>query len=1311
MRDFIKNLGIKTKLIVVFVAVKIIPLIIVAFLAIKGAQQIGESFVEVSREIIVKSRDVVSSTATTAIEDSILALDRKTQSALERLAQEIAQKTADFLRERDHDLLFLAQLSLNQEVIEGFYAAKVRPISVHEPYVYDDKADSWVSTTQVDATQDQDVKAEIPDNEKEFNYNAPLRIEKKTIPLYKEITVYGLAGNEILKVSSLDPELHNISDPANTYVKAEDYYERAKDLGEGEIYVSDVIGAYVGSKIIGPYTKPSAEKAGIPFDPEASAYAGKENPVGKRFEGIIRFVTPIFREGVKTGYLTLALDHAHVMEFTDPVIPVEGGGYSNISDAFTGNYAFMWDSEGRNISHPRDYFIVGFDPDSGQRVPGWLSLDLAEQWKQSGLEDLNRFLSTVTQYDNQTLEKKPNVEQIAQGTVGLDCRYLNFAPQCQGWEQLTRDGGNGSFIIFWSGVWKLTVASAIPYYTGQYGDTKRGFGFVTIGANVDEFHSAANKTKDNIDVTLAEQTHNIESTIETSQMKIVGDVQTTIREMVIYTIFMVVIVMMIAILMSNYMTKRIQSLNSGAAAFAEGKLDYRISIDSGDEIGQLGISFNDMAASIETLMSDLTQNKDMISKQNEELKRLDSIKDEFLANTSHELRTPLNGIIGIAETLLDGATGALPEETNSNLSMIVASGRRLTNLVNDILDFAKLQHYDLQLQLKAVDIHSITEVVLMLSQPLVQEKPVELLNHIASDLPAVAADENRLQQILHNLVGNAIKFTESGSVSVSAEVLNGMAAISVTDTGIGIPEDKFDRIFVSFEQADGSTARQYGGTGLGLAVTKQLVELHGGSISVRSAAGGGAVFTFTLPISHETAEPLRHGDRLGQYHKVAGLAGKTLAPSSEGIAIDDTATVSPEIAWNILVVDDEPVNLQVLKNQLALQPGYAVTAAKSGQEALEAFERNPDFDLVLLDVMMPGLTGYEVCKHLRRKYQRHQLPVVMLTAKNQVTDLVTGFQAGANDYLTKPFIKEELLSRISTQLELKQLNEELESLVKKRTAQLAEAHEEIKQRNQHITESIRYAKRIQEAMIPDVNKIKAVLPHSFFLWQPRDIVSGDFIFTEQRGSTLIVAVMDCTGHGVPGALMTMIALSSLRKIVTEENCSSPATILQQLNSAIKTALHQDREDAPSDDGLDAAIVSIQLPTAGSGHPQMAFAGAKLPLAYVHQDEVHYVKSDPQSLGYKRSDVGYLFTQHIITVEPGMEFYLFSDGYQDQLGGPHQKSFGRKQFKQILQEIHGKPLDRQQEILSQRFHEYRGQEKIIDDVTVVGFRIINNPVLI
>ncbi len=397
-------------------------------------------------------------------------------------------------------------------------------------------------------------------------------------------------------------------------------------------------------------------------------------------------------------------------------------------------------------------------------------------------------------------------------------------------------------------------------------------------------------------------------------------------------------------------------------------------------------------------------------KENENLiTYLEQLKDEFLTNTSHELRSPLNGIIGISKSMIDGATGSLSPDQLYNLSMILSSGRHLSDLINDILDFSMLKHHELKLDLRPVDIRAVADVVLSEAQTLIEEKALQLTNDIPLDLPLINGDEQRIHQILGTLIGNAIKFTDRGGVTISARARrDGMAIITISDTGIGIRADKLHTIFQSFEHV--ASLEQGGGTGLGLSIVKQLVELHGGTIEVESVEGKGSYFTFSVPL---------YKGRLIDTSPEDGIVA-TPATNDQLIQMS-SQELSANSAYTILVVDDELINVQVLTNYLGLQ-NYAVAQAFDGQEAMDAFEEvRPD--LVLLDVMMPRMSGYEVCRKMREQRPAHELPIILLAAKNQMSDMLAGFEAGANDYLTKPFDKNELLTRIKTYLQLSKINQ------------------------------------------------------------------------------------------------------------------------------------------------------------------------------------------------------------------------------------------------------------------------------------------------
>ncbi|MDM8522153.1 PAS domain S-box protein [Desulfococcaceae bacterium HSG8] len=261
--------------------------------------------------------------------------------------------------------------------------------------------------------------------------------------------------------------------------------------------------------------------------------------------------------------------------------------------------------------------------------------------------------------------------------------------------------------------------------------------------------------------------------------------------------------------------------------------------------------------------------------------------------------------------------------------------------------------------------------------------------------------------------------------------------------------------------------------------------------------------------------------------------------------------------------------------------------------------------------------------------------------------------------------------------------------------------------NKKIMDSIRYAKMIQRSLLPNAEQVKIYLPHSFFLWKPRDIVGGDIFFTDFFKNGFVVAVIDCTGHSVPGAFMTMIASSALRRIVKDECCYDPSEILKRLNLIVKKTLHQDTKHALSDDGMDAAICLVRMTDTYFTSFELTFAGARLPLFYTSDGEVTVVRGDKKSIGYKRSDLDFNFTDHTIPIKKGMNFYMATDGFWDQLGSDESsrfkvRSFGMRRLTNLIGEISDLPFEEQREILLQNFNEYKTGNDIQDDVTVVGF---------
>ncbi|MBU3114549.1 ATP-binding protein [Clostridium lacusfryxellense] len=424
-------------------------------------------------------------------------------------------------------------------------------------------------------------------------------------------------------------------------------------------------------------------------------------------------------------------------------------------------------------------------------------------------------------------------------------------------------------------------------------------------------------------------------------------------------------------------------------------------------------------------------------KSSAKLKSLNDLKDDFLAVTSHELKTPLNGIIGLTEGIVNNKYVDLDSELREDLFLVNSSAKRLSNLVNDMMIFSKLKNNEIVLHTKPVNISNIVEMVIKFSHISLNNKSVLLTNKIDKNTPYVYGDEDRIQQILYNLLSNAIKFTHVGEITLSYGIKNSFLEISVLDTGIGIPTQKLQKIFKRYEQVDG-ILEKYGGTGVGLYVTKELIQIQGGTIKVSSIIGVGSEFIFTLPIC--TEQEIKSNLNENLYNKDNVETAEILAKYSNQLEIKPNVVNASmqnvrkiidsgsKDKYKILIVDDEYVNLKVLKNYLT-NGNYEVLEASCGIEALKLIDENPDLDLVILDMMMPDISGNEVCKIIRVKQSAFELPVLIMTADNNVEQLVYAFECGANDYLNKPFNMHELLCRINTLITLKHSVKKALSLV------------------------------------------------------------------------------------------------------------------------------------------------------------------------------------------------------------------------------------------------------------------------------------------
>jgi signal transduction histidine kinase len=835
--------GIRAKLIALFVAIKVLPLIVLVYLAWHGVALLGVSLSQTTDHLVEDVKKTVDEMSNHFAIESVKALDERAREELERLTTDTARAVADFLYDRDADILAAAALSPSEQQYQAFLETRRRPVAKTGIWDLAENGQHWEPHDKSKSVSRLPVSQNV-ENLQNFHARPPELVSRDvSSPLYYELTYVDLEGRELIKASQgnvLHKGLRDVSQKANTWSRAETYFSALKLLKPGEVYVSEVIGPHVPSRVIGIVNPTSSEKAGVPFEPEKEAFAGQENPRGRPFQGIVRWATPVVKNGTITGYVTMALNHDHIRSFTDNITPTSQR-YIAVPDPNSGNYAFMWDHKDRNIAHPRHYSIMGFDPKTGEYAIPWLDDTIYEKWKDSQLP-LSDFLRTIRPFENQSRNKKPAPELTKAGLLGLDCRYLNFAPQCQGWHELTQNGGSGSFLIQWSGVWKRTTAAAIPYFTGQYANSPRGFGYITIGANIEDFHAPATASADLMDQALVQFSERMKGKQKELQNTIVSSVSNTAAKLFGSTTLMLVVVLMIAIWLASLLTRRITDLVDGLARIEAGDLSFRFELGANDELRHLNTSLNHMADSVQLSLVQ-SEKARLQAEENSQM------KSEFVANVSHELRTPLNGILGFSQIILEDAKDL---ETREYAQVIHQSGQHLLAVVNDMLDVAKIEAGHMTLEPAPTDIRALLDELILLHGRSAQEKGLRLRADLLETLPKqLYIDPKRLRQAINNLLHNAVKFTNIGEVTLSANWTGKLLVIGVRDTGPGIAADVQEVVFERFRQASTFVTRQHGGTGLGLALVREIAKLMGGTINLSSELGHGSYFEFSIPESNQ----------------------------------------------------------------------------------------------------------------------------------------------------------------------------------------------------------------------------------------------------------------------------------------------------------------------------------------------------------------------------------------------------------------------------------------------------------------------------
>jgi signal transduction histidine kinase len=442
----------------------------------------------------------------------------------------------------------------------------------------------------------------------------------------------------------------------------------------------------------------------------------------------------------------------------------------------------------------------------------------------------------------------------------------------------------------------------------------------------------------------------------------------------------------------------------------------------------------------------------------DELRELDRAKSRFSANVHHELRTPLTLILSPLEALLGGEFGEVVEAQRVYLETMRTNAQRLLRLINNLLDVSKIESQQLRLHRRPLQVARVLEDLVAGARPLAKHKRVQMTVCGLEDVPEINADLDAVEKVLLNLLGNAVKFTRPGGrIEVAGAREDGGVRITVSDDGIGIPEDELDRIFDRFAQVDGSATRHHEGTGIGLCLAKELVELHGGRIWAESEGPGcGARFCFTLPrgevdpseeedapvakgedapgfgirnheLEAEAGAPIEEAEIRGasdedERPRTSETAGRAAADSAASRAAERRRAREMKGRPRIVVVEDNAEMLRFLA--AILEPEYNVRTASNGREGLDA-AREARPDLVVTDVMMPEMSGTDLCRELEGDAKTRGTPVLLLTAKADREMKVEGLELGARDYVTKPFHPKELLARVRSIVQIEQLQRKL----------------------------------------------------------------------------------------------------------------------------------------------------------------------------------------------------------------------------------------------------------------------------------------------
>ncbi len=396
----------------------------------------------------------------------------------------------------------------------------------------------------------------------------------------------------------------------------------------------------------------------------------------------------------------------------------------------------------------------------------------------------------------------------------------------------------------------------------------------------------------------------------------------------------------------------------------------------------------------------------------------------------------------------------------------------------------------------------------------------------------------------------------------------------------------------------------------------------------------------------------------------------------------------------VLIVDDDSYSRESAE-ALLMKEGYRLIFAENGFEAIELTKKHEP-DLILLDIMMPQMDGFEVCRKIREDKTIAEVPIILVTALDDKDSKITGLEAGADDFISKPYDRLELRTRVKTITRLNRyrvLHDERseKEIIKKQRDFIAIQKTEL-------TDSIEYAKRIQTAVYPQTKFINDILSNYFIFFKPKNIVSGDFYWLTEKNGIKIIAIGDCTGHGVPGAFMAMLGISFLNEIITQDMELNPNIILEKLRTKVVKALNQPGKEEKSLDGMDIALCMID-----TQNMKLQYAGVNIPLFLIRDKKLQIITADRMLIGIQ-TNMLLPYKNNCLDIKKGDVLYMSSDGFRDQFGGSKRKKFMSDRFRDLLMDIHENEMDKQKEMLHKALSDWMQGNEQIDDILVMGIKI-------